>query len=132
MSINEILVVCDSGSPKHGKKHPTPPVQGFIYRENMADQMGMGWTGHNRSTRAKRSILSRGDAAQALVGDEHLDRKLHRGQQHRESWNLECAKCGDSVPVRHEKLYPALSKMRELGIERVGLSHFREGLAATS
>lgn len=127
---NEILVFCDSGSDKHGVKHQTPAVQGFVFRSGMADQMGQGWTDVNRSKRLQK-VQAHLDAASALVGNERFSREKHRGQTHRESWKLECKKCGDNVLVRHEKLYPALSKMRELGISSIGLSHFREGTRAT-
>lgn len=132
MYANEIIVFCDSGSPKHGKKHPHPVVQGFYYHGgDRPDDLGLGWTDKNRS---KRLISERAhvEAAQALYGNERSKGDAPQAGPHRESWNLRCLKCGYRVPIRHEKLYPALTKMREMGIQRIGLSAIGEGIANTS
>lgn len=130
MYANEIIVFCDSSSSKHGKKHPNPVVQGFYYREGEEDQLGLGWTDSNRS---KRLIKSKAhvDAAQSLVGDQRPVRGLEFEGEHRESWNLRCLKCGFRVPIRHEKLYAALNKLRELGISRIGLTSIEKGISRT-
>lgn len=131
MYSNEIIVFCDSGSDKHGAKHPTPVVQGFYFREGQKGDLGLGWTDINRSKRLKEN-QAHVDAAQALIGNERPSRAKDQGGEHRESWNLRCLKCGSRVVIRHEKLYPALSKMREIGIPRIGLSAIGEGISNTS
>lgn len=131
MTQNEVLVFCDSGSNKHGVKHPTPAVQGFTYRgDSHRDELGMGWTDTNRS---KRLITARAhlDAAQALVANERFNRDEHWGMERRESWALECKKCGAMVRVRSEKLYPALTRLLEIGISRIGISEIQRGLERT-
>lgn len=130
MARDEILVFCDSGSTRHGAKHQTPAVQGFVYSESRSDQLGMGWTDHNRSKRLTETQAHVG-AARALVGNERLSREKHRGMMHRESWTLECKKCETQVRIRSEKLYPALTRMRELGIARIGLLEIQKGLEDT-
>ncbi|MFJ2146594.1 hypothetical protein ACIOJF_15035 [Glutamicibacter sp. NPDC087831] len=130
MFSNEIIVFCDSGSTKHGARRPNPVVQGFYYRDGRESELGLGWTDSNRSKRLKREQAHH-DAAQALYGNERFSREKQQSGERRESWNLRCLKCGFRVPVRHEKLYPALSKMRELGIQTIGLSAFRDGLENT-
>lgn len=130
MAQNEVLVFCDSGSRKHGAKHQTPTVQGFTYSGSRSDDLGQGWTDNNRS---KRLITAQAhvDAAKPLVGNERFDLEKHHGQTHRESWTLKCKKCETAVNVRSEKLYSALSRMREMGIARIGLIAMREGLKET-
>ncbi|WP_334123023.1 hypothetical protein [Glutamicibacter sp.] len=128
MYANEIVIFCDSGSEKHGKKHPNPVVQGFHFREGEEDELGLGWTDINRS---KRLIKNKAhiDAAQSLVGDNKPVRGIEFDGEHRESWNLRCLKCGFRVPIRHEKLYPALTKLRELGIQRISLRAIEDGIS---
>lgn len=130
MYANEIIVFCDSGSPKHGKKHPNPVVQGFYFREGEEDELGLGWSDINRS---KRLIKNKAhvDAAQSLIGDQLPVRGIQFEGERRESWNLRCLKCGYRVPIRHEKLYPALSKLREMGIGRISLSSIEKGISHT-
>ena len=129
---NEFIIYCDNPSDKHGKKHPHPVVQGFVYREGREDDLGQGWTDRNTSKRLRQDQAHL-NAAQALIGNEKFSHrnKEHRGKQHRESWTLECRKCGYSVAVVHQKLYPALSRMRALGIDRIGLAQLQEGLRST-
>lgn len=130
MYSNEIIVFCDSGSSKHGKKHPNPVVQGFYYREGRAGDLGLGWTDSNRSKRLVKN-KAHVEAAQSLIGDQRPARGLRLEGERRESWNLRCLKCGYRVPIRHEKLYPALSKLRELEIKRIGLSVIEQGISQT-
>lgn len=130
---NEFIVFCDNVSDKHGKKHPHPVVQGFVYRDGFDDQLGQGWTDQNSSKRLRRAG-AHVDAAQALIGDEKFSQRNveHRGKQRRESWLLKCHKCGFRVTIRHENLYPALSRMRDLGMSRIGLVALQEGLKLSS
>lgn len=130
MITNEVLVICDSESKLHGAKHPTPAVQGFAYSESRSDDLGQGWTDYNRS---KRLIKTQAhiDAARPMVGNERFDRSKHKGMTHRESWTLECKKCGTKVNIRSEKLYSALTRMRLLGLDRIGLLEIQQGLENT-
>lgn len=130
---NEFIVFCDNVSDKHGKKHPNPVVQGFVYSEDRQDQLGQGWTDSNTSKRLRQNQAHL-EAAQALIGNEKFSHRNaeHRGKQHRESWTLTCHKCGYSVPVVHQKLYPALTRMRAMGIDRIGLIAIQDGLKDVS
>lgn len=122
-----MTVFCDNrSSKKHGKKHPTPAVQEFVYADHRKDDLGMGWTDNN--ARRKRLIQEGAhvNVARALVGNERYSQETHRGQQRRESYSFECPKCGESADIRHEKMYPAFSKLRELGIDRVSLATLRD------
>lgn len=127
-----MTVFCDSLSSKHGKKHPTPAVQEFVYAEHRRDDLGMGWTDNNH--RRKRLIEERAhvDVARALVGNERYSREKHQGRERRESYSFECLKCGEGADIRHEKMYSAFSKLRELGIDRVSLATLRDVAARLS
>ena len=130
---NEFIVFCDNVSDKHGKKHPNPVVQGFVFREGFENELGQGWTDSNRSKRLQASQAHL-DAAQALIGDEKFSHRNpdHRGKRHRESWSFVCKKCGYSVPVRGEKWYSAMTRMRAMGIDRIGLIAIQDGLKDVS
>ena len=122
MLSNYMTVICDSGSDKHGKKHPTPAVMEFTYWDSRKNDLGMGWTDNIRRRRRLVGEGAHEDVARALVGNERYDADKHQGQRHRESYSFECSKCGASADIRHEKMYSAFSKLRELGFDRVSLS----------
>lgn len=133
MPSNQFVIFCDNPSNKHGKKHPYPVVQGFVYRgDGHDDDLGLGWTDANTSKRL-RNAQAHIDASQALIGDEKFDYRNaeHKGKQHRESWTLACKKCGYAVAIVHEKLYPAMSRLHAMGVDRLGLGEIERGLKGT-
>lgn len=134
MYANEIIVFCDSGSAKHGAKRPTPVVQGFVFQESNKDELGLGWGTITRSKSATHGVDPYA-SSRTLYGNERATSSNDYGRSLegdlRESWELTCKKCAFRVVIRSEKLYPALTRMRELGKQTIGLSAFRNGLANT-
>lgn len=132
MTANEFIIVCDNISERHGKKHPNPVVQGFVKYAGLEDQLSQGWQSITKSRRLRGNDQFTYAKSQKLVGNEKYDGRKHRGTRPRESWNFECTKCGYSVSVTAEKLYPALTKLNQIGLDRIGLTRLSKGLERTS
>ncbi|NWN88177.1 MAG: hypothetical protein HLX51_06495 [Micrococcaceae bacterium] len=126
---NVIMIICDNTSQWHGKKRPTPEVQSYRYHEYGAGKQGHTWLPFVQSEWLKNARAGESNS-QSLIGNEKYDHrnKEHRRAKHRISWELTCLKCGYSVPVVQERLYPALTNMRDLGIPKMRLSHIKAGL----
>lgn len=137
MAVDRILIFCDNPSDKHGEKHPNPIVWAYRFDESHRDGTGQGWLDDIRSKRL-RQFLERANMHQVLVGDEKFDAKRFTVQNRdewvshlRESWLLPCEKCGYEVRIVGRKLFPALTRMRELGMCRIGLLALDGGLKST-
>lgn len=131
MKPNEFIIVCDNVSDRHGKKHPNPVVQGFVKHDGLEDQLNQGWQSITNSRRLRGNDQFTYAKSQKLVGNEKYDGRKHRGIKPRESWHFECSKCGYAVSMTAENLYPALTKMKQIGIDRIGLTRLSKGLQRT-
>lgn len=132
--MSEITIFCDNESDRHGKKHPNPIVHRYRYDDSSKDGIAQGWLDAKPSKRLK-NAEKRGRGAQTLVGSERfdpkkftLDNREEWASSLRESWALECEKCGYRVPIKGSKLYPVLHRMREIGVSHIGLSALEDGL----
>lgn len=131
MTPSEFIIFCDNVSGRHGKKHPNPVVQGFVKQTGLENQPNQGWMSVTKSRRLRGNDQYTYAKSQKLIGNEKYDSRKHRGQPPRESWNFECAKCGYSVSVTAQKLYPALTKLNQIGLDRIGLTRLSKGLEQT-
>lgn len=123
-----MLIYCDSGSPRHGKRHPRPAVQGFWFDEHSRDGLTCGWIDQNRSRRLV-AEAAHVDALVRLIGDE-LPREATADGPERWSGDLECKKCGEKVDVRGERLFPALTRLADMGRDRISIQDIRRGIGA--
>jgi hypothetical protein len=106
-----VEVCCDDAS------HPTKHVHigRFVWSD---DDRNLGWD----LQPTEYETPAAGNYRAALQGDRVVKSDIDPGKPVRARSLLTCKLCGDTVPVRQEKVIPILDRLAEAGVDEISLA----------